>query len=162
MTIRKWIAAIIVVFLAAVAISGCLGVKTPSVSNPKPPAVFVDYQRTGGIAGLDDRLVIFNNGVAVISRKTVSKEIALNQSELERITGIFNEAQFSMLQGNYTARLGAADYYRYTISYHGKTVIAEDSAIPPSLHPVIDEMNRIINMASSGERIDLPNAKLPS
>ncbi|MDP2796924.1 MAG: hypothetical protein Q8N94_05355 [Methanoregula sp.] len=150
-----------VVLLAAVAISGCLGVRTPPVSRPVPPAVFVDYQRAGGIAGSEDRLVIFDNGIAVISRKTVSTEIALNQTNLERITGIFNEAQFSMLQGNYTARRGTVDYFRYTISYHGKTVIAEDSAIPPSLQAVIDEMNRIINMADSGERIVRPFANLP-
>lgn len=123
----------------------------PSISSPTPPAVFVDYQRTGGIAGLDDRLVIFDNGVAVLSRKTVSTEIALNKSELERITGIFNKAQFLMLQGNYTARPGTADYFRYTISYDGKTLIAEDSAIPPSLQDVIGEMNRIINQADSRE-----------
>jgi hypothetical protein len=160
--IREWIAAFIVVLLAAVAISGCLGDRMPSISSPTPPAVFVYYQRTGGIAGLDDRLVIFDNGVAVISRKTVSTEIALNQSELERITGIFNEAQFSMFQGNYSARRGTADYFRYTITYHGKTVIAEDSAIPHSLQPVIDDMNRIINLADSSKQIDRPFANLPS
>ncbi|MDO9034729.1 MAG: hypothetical protein Q7U51_05950 [Methanoregula sp.] len=160
MIIRKWIAAIIVVLLAAVAISGCIGVKTPSSSGPVPPAVFVDYKRTGGIAGLDDRLVIFDNGVAVISRKSVSTEIALNQSDLERITGIFNEAQFSMLQGNYTARVGAADYFRYTISYHSKTVIAEDSAIHPSLQPVIDELNRIISRADTDKQMDRTFANL--
>ncbi len=148
--------------LAAVAISGCLGDRMPSISSPTPPAVFVDYQRTGGIASLDDRLVIFDNGLAVLSRKTVSTEFALNKSELERITGIFNDAQFSMLGGNYSARRGAADYFRYTISYHGKTVNAEDSAIPPSLQTVIDEMNRIINKADSSKRIDRPFANLPS
>ena len=133
----------------------------PSISSPTPPAVFVDYQRTGGIASLDDRLVIFDNGLAVLSRKTVSTEFALNKSELERITGIFNDAQFSMLGGNYSARRGAADYFRYTISYHGKTVNAEDSAIPPSLQTVIDEMNRIISRANSGNRIDRPFATMP-
>jgi hypothetical protein len=142
--------------VAAVAISGCLGVKTPSVSRPTPPAIFADYHRTGGFAGLDDRIVIFDNGIAVISQKTASTEITLNQSDLERITGILNEAQFSLLKGNYTARPGAADYFRYTISYQGKTVIAEDSAIPPSLQPVIDEMNRIIIMANSGKQLDRP------
>lgn len=139
-------------FLAAVAISGCLGVKTPSVSHPTPPAIFADYHRTGGIAGLDDRIVIFDNGVAVISQKATSKEITLNQTDLERISGIFNEARFSQLQGNYTARRGTADYFRYTINFNGKSVIAEDSAIPPSLQLVIDEMNRIINTADIGER----------
>ncbi|MDP3565364.1 MAG: hypothetical protein Q8R70_12840 [Methanoregula sp.] len=85
----------------------------------------------------------------------------MNQTDLERLSGIFTEAQFSMLQGNYSARRGAADYFRYTISYHGKTVIAEDSAIPPSLQPVIDEMNRIISRASSGNRMDRPFAIMP-
>ncbi len=132
------------------------------MSSPTPPAVFVDYQRTGGIAGVDDRLVIFDNGVSVLSRKTVSTEITLNKSELERITGIFNDSQFYLLQGNYSARRGAADYFRYTISYHGKTVNAEDSAIPPSLQTLIDEMNRIINKADSSKRIDRPFANLPS
>ena len=159
MTIRKWIAVSIIVVLAVVAISGCLGVKTPPVSRPATPAIFVDYHRTGGIAGVDDRLVIFDNGVAVISRKTTSTEITLNQTDLERITGIFNEAQFFQFAGNYTARHGSADYFRYIISYHSKTVNADESAVPPSLQPVIDEMNRIINEAS-GERIDRPFANL--
>ena len=161
MIIRKWIVAFMVVLLAVVALSGCLGIKTPPVSRPAPPAVVVDYQRTGGIAGSEDRLVIFDNGVAVISQKTASTEITLNQSDLEQITGIFTEAQFSLLQGNYTARRGAADYFRYTISYHGKTVIAEDSAIPPSLQPVIAELNRILTMANRGKGIDRPFAILP-
>lgn len=146
--------------LAAVVLSGCLA-KTAPVSNPIPPAILVDYQRAGGIAGLEDRLVIFDNGVTVISRKTVSTEIVLNQSDLERVSRIFNGAQFSMLQGNYSARRGTADYFRYSISYHNKTVIVEDSAIPPSLQPVIDEMNRITNMANSRERLARPFANQP-
>jgi len=160
MIIRKWIAVFIIVILATVALSGCLGVKTPAVSRPTPPAVFVDYHRTGGIAGLDDRIVIFDNGVAVISQKSASTEITLNQTDLDRISELFKEAQFSMLLGNYTSRRGSADYFRYTISYHSKTVVAEDSAVPPSLQPVIDEMNRIINKATGGERTDRPFANL--
>ncbi|MEI8331162.1 MAG: hypothetical protein WCF90_05875 [Methanomicrobiales archaeon] len=159
---RKWMVAFIVMILVAIALPGCLGVKPPSVSSPTLPSVFVDYKRVGGVAGFDDRLVIFDNGAAVISRKTVSTDIALNQSDLDRITGIFNEARFSMLQGNYTARQGNADYFRYTIRYHNKTINAEDSAIHPSLQPVIDEMNRIINTANSGERIERPFANLRS
>jgi hypothetical protein len=159
---KKYLTAFLIVLMAAAAISGCLGIKTPPVSNTTPPAIVVDYHRTGGIAGLDDRIVIFDNGVAVISQKTASTDIMLNQSDLVRITRIFDEAQFSLLQGNYTARRGAADYFRYTISYHGRTVMAEDSAVPPSLQPVIDEMNRIINPVNRGERIDRPFAIQPA
>jgi hypothetical protein len=160
MIIRKWIATSIIILVVVIAISGCLGTKTPAISRASPPAIFVDYQRTGGIAGVDERIVIFDNGLAVISKKTASTEIMLNQSDLDRITAIFTEAQFSMLQGNYTARRGSADYFRYIISYHSKTVIAEDSAVPPSLQPVISEMNRIISLADSSERVDRPFANM--
>jgi hypothetical protein len=154
--------AFIVVLLVAVATTACLGVKTPPLSRPEPPSIFVDYHRSGGFAGLDDRLVIFDNGIAILSRKNASTEIHMNQTDLTRITGIFSEAQYSLLQESYTARRGAADYFRYTISYDGKKVIAEDSAVPPSLLPVIAEMNRIISIADSAERIDSPFAELPS
>jgi hypothetical protein len=52
---------------AFVITGGCLGSKTVPVTPATPPAVLVDYQRTGGIAGINDRLVIFDNGAAVIS-----------------------------------------------------------------------------------------------
>ena len=60
-----------------------------------------------------------------------------------------------MLEGNYSARHGSVDLIKYTISYHGKTVTAEDTAIPPSLQSVIDELNRVLTMSAVVE----PTAK---
>ncbi len=78
--------------------------KHPRYHVPSAPAVLVDYYRTGGFAGFNDRLVVFDNGVAVISGKNVNYEIDLNQSDIDRITQVFNTSQFSMLEGNYSAR----------------------------------------------------------
>jgi len=138
-----------VLILALVVVCGCLGSKTPPVSRPHAPSVLVDYYRTGGIAGLDDRLVIFDNGVVVVSSKTVNQEIEINKTDIERIVTLFNQSQFPMLEGNYSARPGTADLITYTISYHNKTVNTEDTVIPPSLQPVIDELNRILTLAAS-------------
>ncbi len=138
---------VLIVTLASAA--GCLGSKIPPVTPPNAPAVLVDYYRTGGIAGFDDRLVIFDNGVAIVSGRTLNQEIEVNTTDLERLVTLFNQSQFSMLEGNYSARPGSADIMRYTISYHNKTVSAEDSAIPPSLQPVIDELNRILTLTAS-------------
>lgn len=118
--------------------------KTPSVSRATPPAILVDYLRTGGVAGLDERLVVFDNGVAAFSGKDVNKEIPINRTELETLSSLFDQAQFSMLENNYTSHRHGADFIHYTISYHGKTVNTEDSAVPPALQPLIDELNRII------------------
>ena len=135
--------------MAAVVVSGCLGSRTPPVSRPPVPSVLVDYYRTGGIAGLQDRLVIFDNGVAIVSSRTVNQEIELNQTDITRIIQLFDQGRFSALEGNYSGRHGSADLIKYTITYNNKTVSAEDTAIPPSIQPVIDELNRIIRMSTN-------------
>ena len=143
-------------------IGGCLGTKIAPVTPANPPAILVDYHRTGGIAGLDDRLVIFDNGAAIVSSGHVNREITLNQTNINRITSVFTAAQFSQLEGNYTARRGSADLIHYTISYHSKTVNTEDSATPPQLQPVIDELNRVLKTSTSPERPVNPFANMPT
>jgi hypothetical protein len=128
--------------------AGCLGTKTPE-SAQIPPAVLVDYHRTGGIAGIDDRLVIFDNGVAVISGRSGNTEILLTQNDLALIAVLFNQSQFSQLQTQYSAPGARTDLMTYTISYHGKTVTAEESAVPPSLLPVIADLNQILATAGA-------------
>ena len=110
---KAWAVTGVVLLVAAIMLTGCLGVKTPPVSRPAAPTVFVDYQRSGGIAGADERLVIFNNGVTLISSRTTSREIVLNQSDLEQISAVFDAAQFSMLEGNFTSRQTGADFMQY-------------------------------------------------
>jgi hypothetical protein len=151
----------IVLIIALVVVSGCLSSKPPPVSRPHAPAVLVDYYRTGGLAGFDDRLVIFDNGVAVVSSKTVNQEIEINKTDIDRIVYLFNQSQFSTLVGNYSARQGSVDLIKYTISYHSKTVSAEDTVIPPSLQPVIDELNRILTMTASIKQPSIIGANMP-
>jgi hypothetical protein len=124
--------------------SGCVGVRTPSITQSDPPGVFLDYQRTGGIAGVNDRLVIFDNGVSVISSRMINSEVTLNKTELDQISNLLRENKFSSLEGNYTSRRGGADLMQYTLTYRGKTIRTEDTAVPPALQPVLDEMNRIL------------------
>jgi hypothetical protein len=149
---KTWTGIGVVLVVAAIVLTGCLGVKTPPVSRPAAPTLFVDYQRTGGIAGVNERLVIFDNGVMLVSSRTASREILLNQSDLEQISALFDTAQFLTLEGNYTSRRGGADFLQYSISYKGKTVNTEDTAIPAALEPVIKEMDRILSTGlSSGQ-----------
>ena len=157
---KKWLV-VFGLFIAIMMVSGCLGSKTPPVSHPPAPAVLVDYYRTEGFAGFNDRLVIFDNGVVVISGKNVNYEIELNQSDIDRIITLFDQAQFAKLEGNYSARPGSVDLIKYSISYEKKTVNTEDTAIPPSLKPVIAELNRIVGMGAGNEQPSLLPANLP-
>ena len=151
MLIARWIPACVTVIaiIAVVAVSGCLGSRSIPPASPSPPAVLLDYHRTGGIAGVDDRLVIFDNGAALVATRVVSHEFTVNRSELRRLDGLFVQAGFAALQGNYTSARGGADLMRYTITYANNTVITEDSVVPPVLQPVLSELNGIVESARS-------------
>jgi hypothetical protein len=153
-SIRRWTGICAALMLMVIVLSGCLDAKPLSVSNQTNPTLFVDYHRTGGIAGVNDRLVIFDNGVGLVSSRTTSREILLNQSDLKQISAIFDEGQFQALEGNFTSRRRGADLMQYSINYQGKTIITEDTAIPPSLEPVIKEMNRILSTGLNGGQSD--------
>ena len=155
MTMKSWACICAVLMVTAIVLTACLGVKNPPVPGPATPTLFVDYQRTGGIAGVSDRMVIFDNGVMLVSSRTTSREILLNQSDLEQISAVFEAAQFPTLEGNYTSRRGGADLIQYSISFQGKTVNTEDTAIPLSLQPVINEMDRILSNGLKSGQADL-------
>ena len=136
--------------------SGCLGEKTPVELQPVQPAVFVEYERSGGYEGLDERLVIFDNGAAIISGGKGSREIALNETELSHISDLLDAAGFLSLERSYSARPGAADVFRYTVTYSGHIVSAEDTAVPAVLRPLIEELNRILLSGGHGGT-DMPS-----
>ena len=153
MFIRKRMILFTLVLFAVLATSGCLWEKIPAEAQTPPPEVFVDYHRTGGIVGFDDRLVIFDTGAGIVAGKTRNTEITLNQTDLDHITALFDTSGFSRLEGNYTSRRGSADLIQYSISYRGKTVKTEDSATPPALQPVIDELDRIVSLSGRSDHI---------
>jgi hypothetical protein len=159
---RTWAGICAVMVVTAVVLTGCIGTKTLPVPDHAEPTLFVDYQRTGGIAGMNDRLVIFDNGVALVSSRTTSREIQLDQSDLEEISKVFTAAHFTALEGNYTSLRGGADFMQYSISYQGKTVNTEDTAIPPTLEPVIGELNRILSTGLSSGQGDLSLPRIGS
>jgi hypothetical protein len=154
-SMKTWTGICTVLVVTALVVTGCLGGKNPAVPDPGNPALFVDYQRSGGIAGVNDRLVIFDNGVGLVSSRTASREILFNQSDLEGISAVFEAAQFSALEGNFTSLRGGADLMQYSIRYQGRRVNTEDTAIPPSLEPVIQEMDRIVSTTLNNRQADL-------
>ena len=154
MSIRSWMAVFVLgIVVTTVLSAGCLGEKAPATTGTAAPGVVLNYHRTGGIAGVDDRLVIFDNGYAVLSTKTSSHDFQVSKSELVRILRLFESADFKSLEGNYTSRHTGADLLQYRITYFEKTIITEDSVIPDSLQPIITELNTIISTGRSPDSL---------
>jgi hypothetical protein len=129
-------------------------------SGEAPPALLVDYQRTGGFAGVDDHLLLFDNGAGLISTRLVTREFQLNGTEIHRLDQILQTAGFDSLQDSYTSATSGADFMTYRITYGNRTVVTEDTVIPFTLQPVIRELNAIITAASkqdlvSGTRVSI-------
>src|ERR1043165_8766210 len=83
------------------------------------------YHRVGGIAGTDDRVVIWPDGVVEVTGKMLPSAITrLDQVRLTHLINMFRG--WSHLHDEYLADL--ADAYSITISYGDKSVTAMDLA----------------------------------
>jgi hypothetical protein len=126
----------------AVLLSGCLG--TPYAPPDGSGNVFVQYQRTGGIAGFDDTLVLYENGTATVDRRSGSATFTLSTEELQGLNRQFEDARFLDLAPSYPAPTPGADYFTYTLTYRGYTVTTEDTGVPEVLTPIIQALNLLI------------------
>ena len=135
--------------LMTCAFAGCLGGKAPTASQESAPVILVDYTRSGGVEEADDRLVIFDNGAAIVVTRNVSRSVTLNSTELERISAVFDQAKFPELQDNYPSHHGKSGLYQYSISYSGKTVTLDESSYPAGIDPILRELNQIVSGVTS-------------
>jgi heat shock protein HslJ len=108
-------------------------------------SVLVEFTRTGGFAGFNDALTIYQDGSAVVTRKEFTREITLTADELSTIRQLLQDASFGSLQADYPPAAPGADYFTYTVTYEGKTVTAQDTGVPESLQPLIEALGTLVS-----------------
>ena len=120
--------------------------------SPSPTSVQsnITYQRSGGIAGLDDRLTIDADGHASFTRQAGLRQVGPRQfivasAVMNRLTTLLNAANFSSHSPEYLPDRSGADLVSYRIAYKGHTVQTMDTAIPRPLEPIINSLNQIIS-----------------
>ena len=106
--------------------------------------VLLEYQRTGGIAGLDDRLVVQADGKAKLTRRDEGSEFELTSSQISTLRQQLEESEFRSLKRIYKPETQGRDLFEYELTYRGHTVRASDGAIPEALRPVLDSLNAIV------------------
>lgn len=135
--------------LAAWLLATC-GAPSGDVSNASSTdRILIEYQRTGGIAGFDDHLVIRANGEATLEQKGGRGEsFTLDESTLSELRQSLDEAGFFGLNGQYRAANVIPDALQYRVTYRAEgrrhTVETANGAVPEQLAPVLDVLNRII------------------
>lgn len=146
---RGFIVYIPALLMIAVSFCGCMSEPSSNGNSQPPPGVLLDYHRTGGIAGFDDHLIVFENREAIISTRQGNGTFVLDSGSLKEISDLMNKAQFTTLNASYPAPSPGADYFSYEITYQGHTVTTEDTGVPDRLVPVIAELNEIVSTRRS-------------
>lgn len=115
------------------------------VSIPSGPApVLVDYERSGGFAGMIDHLVIDANGHATLARRSGAREFDLSRDQLNQLQAVFQSAGFATIDENSMPKTVPPDAFTYAITYQGHRVKTADSAVPSQLQPVLEALNRLL------------------
>ena len=107
------------------------------------------YHRTGGIAGTDERVVIWPDGVVQVQGRLMPPALRQFRTDrFDRLVTMFNG--WSNLKDQYLAQ-GVADAYTITITYGGKTVEAWDLApdLPEQFRRIFGEIEQIAAEAAA-------------
>jgi hypothetical protein len=108
-----------------------------------PPAVMVDYTRTGGIAGVSDHIVVFENGDVIYSTNDHTGGFTLDAEKLHELELAFTNAHFTGLNSSYPAPAAGADYFYYQVTYRGHTINTETTGVPDTLTDIISRMDSL-------------------
>lgn len=113
--------------------------------------IWLEYERSGGFAGFQDRLTIYADGQAVLNRKGVETIFHLTPEEMAQIQGELTSADFTSLNETYLPADPCCDRFTYIIRFYaatsGKphTVTTMDGTIPPQLTPVLQALNNLVS-----------------
>ena len=112
--------------------------------TPDQEDVLVSYSRTGGFAGFSDHIVVYRDGSATVTRKETVASVTIPDETLRQFCFFLEQAHFPLLKDEYPAPQEGADYFTYSVTYGGKTVVTEDTGIPAELAPIFEILNGII------------------
>jgi len=116
--------------------------------------VLVDYRRTGGIAGFNDHLTVYENGVTVVTTKNAENQYSLSSGEIKEIMDLFESSGFNSInqQDLPMVKVSGNDFFTYSIEFGRHSLKAIEYAFPESLSPVIERLNTLVIQGKAREK----------
>jgi hypothetical protein len=113
------------------------------VSSQAP--ALVEYQRSGGITGREDRLVVQGDGSAHLYRRGAVSEFTVGGDTLERLRALLQTIRFDTLRAEYLPPRPGADLFEYVVIYKDRRIRTVDTAVPAELQPLIQLLSGLLN-----------------
>jgi hypothetical protein len=140
---RSKVRPFLLILTVAVAAAAALVTDTP----PAPAAgesTLVTFHRTGGIAGVDDRVTVkADRHVTVRSRGSSAGHRRISVAAIRRLRHALKEARLGRPPPQGPPG-GCADCFHYTISYGGHHVQLSEDRVPDRMRRAIDLLSRLI------------------
>ena len=120
--------------------------QAPDSPGPKGDGPLVSYSRTGGVAGIDERLQIEADGAGVYELgppEPRRRSLELSEAELEELIGLVDEAALDAVEAEPS---GCADCFVYTVAAAGSEVTLDDVTLldaPGSVQQLIGFLNAL-------------------
>ena len=142
--------------LAAVAVAAAIlgagcggGDGTSTVSDPAGPLVV--YQRSGGIAGVTEKLQVERDGSVTVNTGAVDPQQAsfrLSDAELQELSAELDAADFGAVST--TGRSACADCFIESVDTGGRpvTIVAEINQPPESVATALAHLRELVEGAA--------------
>ena len=112
---------------------------------------WLEYERTGGIAGFQDRLTVYEDGRAMLNRRGEETQFQLTAEQMGALKERFAAANFLSLNETYLPESTCCDRFTYTIHYRDlssggvHSVLAMDGSVPAELTPLLEAFNALVS-----------------
>ncbi|MFB9603542.1 hypothetical protein ACFFTQ_11205 [Streptomyces roseofulvus] len=150
---RVWGAVPAVAAALVVAVGGCADADAPPVpdpsgsaasteatADPRSGAVLVEVGVSGGFAGVDNRLVVREDGSwTVRSGNGEPRTGRMTAADLAELRAALDDPAYARVPEQPTGP-PVADGFRYAVTYHDRTVVAGDGDRPAALQRVFDAL----------------------
>lgn len=145
----RWILATLIGLTVAGMMAGCSADLPTGSSASSSDGPLVEYQRQGGFAGWDDRLIIESESRATLEQRSGTQSLDLDSQLVDQLLEQLESIKFSTLEPEYLPQDTGADLIEYRVTYKGHTVHTMDTAVPDSLKPILELLDEIIQSGTS-------------
>ena len=104
--------------------------------------VIVEAAKTGGITGMDQKMLISNNGHGILTPSGNPEGFDLSEEQMENLRQVLDDAGFSKYAGQEFPCEGA-DQFSYTVTHMGDTVLMCEDRIPEELRAAVEHLEAI-------------------
>lgn len=132
---------------AAIALSGCGSDNTTTTTDPDLAGPLVVYQRSGGIAGVDEKLDVERDGSASVSTGGVepaNSSFRLSDAELKELSAELDAADFGAVRTS--GPTSCADCFVESVATGGRTttIVAEIESPPDSVTTALAHLRELV------------------